>query len=226
MIDMTPTIQAKSDQLNADDLISGPITIKITQVSVGNAEDQPINIRYEGDNGRPWKPCKSMRRVLVGVWGKDGAQYVGRYLTLFRDASVKWAGVEVGGIRISHMSHLNKQESISLMVTRGSKKPYSVKPLQIQQEAEKNEGFLISDNDYMSWTNRMDEAQSVDDLKKIGSEIGGFTDKYDSESIGKLKAYYKDRLNSLKNTPPPDEIFPGDIPQGMSAEEYYESTRG
>lgn len=41
------TIQPKSDQLNADDLIAGPINITITSVRRGNAE-QPVGIEWEG----------------------------------------------------------------------------------------------------------------------------------------------------------------------------------
>ena len=63
-MDLSQTIIPKSDQLNADDLIAGPRTIRITAVSTGNAE-QPVVINYEGDNGRPYKPSKSMRRILV-----------------------------------------------------------------------------------------------------------------------------------------------------------------
>ncbi len=130
MVDLSKTILAKSDQLNADDLMSGPITITITNVTQGSGEDQPICIRYEGDNGKPWKPCKSMRRVLCALWGSDGSNYIGRRMTIFRDPSVKWAGMEVGGIRISHMSHIDKEERMALTASKGSKKGYIIKPLQ------------------------------------------------------------------------------------------------
>ena len=53
MGDMAPTIIPKSDQTNADDLISGPITIKITGVDIRGGQEQPISIHYEGDNGKP-----------------------------------------------------------------------------------------------------------------------------------------------------------------------------
>lgn len=129
MVDLSKTIQAKSDQLNSDDLVGGGITVKITDITAGNSPEQPVSVHYEGDNGKPWKPCKTMRRVLVGAWGGDGKKYVGRHITLYRDASVKWAGAEVGGIRISHMSHIDKPVSMSLAQTRGKKTPYTVQPL-------------------------------------------------------------------------------------------------
>lgn len=128
MVDLSTTIEPKSDQTNADDLVGGPRTIKITRVSKGSA-DQPITINFEGDNGRPYKPCKSMRRLLVKLWGKDGDQYVGRSLTLFCDPTVTFGGDAVGGIRISHLSHIEQDETLMLTVTRGKKKPYQVRKL-------------------------------------------------------------------------------------------------
>ena len=130
MNDMSATIAAKSDQLNSDDLIGGPITIEITDARVMMAE-QPCIINYKGDNGKPWKPGKSMRRVLVAAWGTDPKAYVGRALTLYRDPEVSFGGVKVGGIRISHMSHINSPLVTSLTVTRGNKKPFKVLPLVI-----------------------------------------------------------------------------------------------
>ncbi len=131
MLDMTPTIKAKSDQLNADDLIGGPITIKITKVSKG-AADQPININYEGDSGKPFKPCKTVRRILVAAWGKDGTLYVGKSMTIYNDQSVLWGGKPVGGIRISHLSDIDGTSlDVSLAVTRGVKRTITVEKLQV-----------------------------------------------------------------------------------------------
>jgi hypothetical protein len=126
---MRQTIVPKSDQLNADDLIAGEMTIKITKVDIKGGQEQPVSISFEGDNGKPYKACKSMCRVMVSAWGPDSTKYVGRSMTLFRDQSVKWAGMEVGGIRISHMSDIAGNQTLALTVTRGSKKPYTVKPL-------------------------------------------------------------------------------------------------
>jgi hypothetical protein len=128
MTDMTSTIIPKSDQTNSDDLIGGPRTIKVTKVSL-LAEDQPVAIHYEDDDGKPFKPCKSMRRVLVMVWGSDANAYAGRSMSLYRDENVKFGGQEVGGIRISHMSHLKEPVTFPLTATRGRKVPYKVLPL-------------------------------------------------------------------------------------------------
>lgn len=128
MLDLSKTIAPRSDQLNADDLIGGPRTITITGVKLV-AEDQPVAINFENDEGKPWKPCKSMRRVLVKAWGSDGAKYAGRSLTLYLDESVRFGGAAVGGIRICAMSHLSRDLVMALTATRGTKKAYTVKPL-------------------------------------------------------------------------------------------------
>lgn len=129
MNDMGAVIIPKSDQLNSDDLIAGPMTIKITDVSIRAGQEQPISISFEGDNGKPYKACKSMCRVMVTAWGRDSNNYIGRSMTLYRDPSVKWGGMEVGGIRISHMSDIDSKLTMALTATRGNKKPYTVLPL-------------------------------------------------------------------------------------------------
>ena len=135
MSDMSVAIVAKSDQLNNDDLLTGPITIKVTSVKIKSG-DQPVTVSYEGDGGKPYKPCKSMSRVMVHVWGRDSAAYIGRSMTLYSDPKVTWGGMEVGGIRISAISGIDQPLTMSLTETKGKKKPFTVRPLVIQQPAE------------------------------------------------------------------------------------------
>lgn len=127
--DMRPTIIPKSDQTNTDDLLGGPRTIKITGVSIRPGTEQPVSISYENDNGKPYKPCKSMCRVMVHLWGPDANKYVGRQITLYADPKVLWGGMAVGGIRISHMSDIDGASTMALTATKGSRKPFIVQPL-------------------------------------------------------------------------------------------------
>lgn len=128
-MNLSATIVPKSDQLNADDLMTGPRTVQITDVRAGSAE-QPVSIFFEGDNGRPYKPGKSMRRVLVSIWGDDSKAYIGRSLTLYRDDSIRFGSDEVGGIRISHASDITGQVVLALTVTRGKRKPFTIERLE------------------------------------------------------------------------------------------------
>ncbi len=129
MTDMTSAIVPKSDQINADDLIGGPRTIRIIGVAISPGADQPVSIKFDDSAGKVWRPCKSMSRVLVAAWGPDANAYVGRSVTLYRDPNVKWGGMAVGGIRISHMTHIDKQLVLALTETKGKRAPFVVKPL-------------------------------------------------------------------------------------------------
>lgn len=126
---LSDTILAKSDRLNAEDLLAGPLTVTVTNVYRKSA-DSPIAINYHGDNGRPFEPCKTMRKLLVAAWGEDGNAWIGRSMTLYNDPSVKWAGKEAGGVRISHLSHIQKRLILSLSETRGKKKQHTINILQ------------------------------------------------------------------------------------------------
>jgi len=136
MTDLSGTIAPKSEQLNADDLIVGPITIKVTKVEL-RAGEQPIAVSFEGDGGKPYMPGKSMRRVMVRLWGPDGNAYIGRSMTIFRDEKVRFGGMAVGGIRISHMTDIPETTTMALTETRASRKPFTVHPLVIDAPSDK-----------------------------------------------------------------------------------------
>jgi hypothetical protein len=132
MNDMSQVIVPKSDQINADDLIGRDMTITIRDVRISGGQEQPVSIFFDGSE-KAFRPCKSMSRVLVAAWGPDAKNYIGRALTLYRDPTVKWGGLEVGGIRISHMTNIDRPMTMALTATKGSRKPYTVKPLAAQQ---------------------------------------------------------------------------------------------
>ena len=127
-MDIADTTAPKSDQQNYDDYIAGPKTVTITEVRVPGGE-QPVEVHLAEFPGRPFKPSKSMRRVLVEAWGPSSAEYAGRRMTLFGDPSVKFGGAQVGGIRISHLSNLDGPKKISLTVTRGKRGIVTIQPL-------------------------------------------------------------------------------------------------
>lgn len=127
-MDISETLAPKSDQMDYEDLIAGPRTLTVKGVSRGPSAEQPLNILFE-EFDRPWRPSKGMRRVLAMAWGVDGVKYTGRKVTLFGDPTVKWAGQEVGGIRIRALSHIDEPLKVALTVTRGKREPYTVQPI-------------------------------------------------------------------------------------------------
>ena len=189
MTDLRKTIEPKSDQLNADDLIACTKTIKITGVQV-NTGEQSVSISYEGDEGKPYKPCKSMRRVLVMGWGVDGDDYIGRSLTLYNDVTVKWAGTEVGGIRISHMSHIEKAKRMMLTVTRGKRVPYVVEPL----ESKKLNN--LSDDDFNAHKVAIENCADMPQLSKIAKTIKAAS--YDKQGSDRLKEVYAEQSSKIR----------------------------
>ena len=128
MNDMSATIVAKRDQINAADLIGTSRTVIIKEVRIQAGDDQPVSILIEGDS-KAFRPCKGVRRLLVRVWGPDASKYIGQSMTLFCDKSVTWAGKEEGGIRVSHMTGLSEKIVEFMRTSRAATKPYQIMPL-------------------------------------------------------------------------------------------------
>jgi hypothetical protein len=126
------SILAKSDQINADDLVAGPVTVTIEKVRRGDKE-QPIFVDLVGYQGRSYKPCKTCRRILIASFGDDPKGWIGQRMTLFCDPTVMWAGVKVGGVRISHLSGLNEPRVFVLNQARGKKNEVTILPLKTSE---------------------------------------------------------------------------------------------
>lgn len=217
MTNLLPTITPKSDQLNADDLIGRSLTVTVSKVSLSGDADQPIAVHYEGDNGKPYKPCKSMRRVMVHVWGPDGAQFAGRRMTLYRDDEVRFGNAPVGGIRISHMSGIDRDVTMALTATRAARRPYTVRPLaggakgepveSVDLLAVLTEGRAAAERGsaaLTAWWSRLDRDQKAAAKPTLDGELKGATAKADQAGID-------DEPNSEENAPPAEgDTFPGD----------------
>ena len=165
MIDFSDTIQPKSDQLNADDMLVGPMTVKIIGVRRGSKE-QPVVIELDGGI-RPYLPCKSMRRVLISAWGAHGSEWVGKSMTLYRDPAVKFGGVALGGIRISHLSELERDMTMMLTTARGRRAGYTVKLLTESASGATIEHVLAA----------IESAQSSDELLKASDMSKSLSEK-------------------------------------------------
>ena len=126
-MDMSASIAPKSDQLDAIELVAGPQTFTIEKVTQNNAE-QPWNFHLK-EFPRPWRPSKSMLRVMAAAWGLDGNKYAGHRVTLFCDPTVQFGAETVGGTRISHMSGIDKPLRVPLLVKKGRSAVFTVQPL-------------------------------------------------------------------------------------------------
>ena len=128
MSDIADTLAPTSDQLDAVDLLGGPRTFTVARTTVRSGDEQPVNIHLE-EFPRPWRPGKSMRRVLAAAWGTDSSAWVGRRVTLYCDPEVTFGRDKVGGTRISHLSHIDGPKQIPLLVSRGKSQIFTVQPL-------------------------------------------------------------------------------------------------
>lgn len=127
-MDISSSTTPRSDQQNFDDYVAGPKTLTISEVRQGSAE-QPVELHLVEFPGRPYKPSKSMRRVLVAAWGAEASEYTGRKIRLYGDPEVTFGREKVGGIKIAALSNIDKPLSIALTVTRGKRAPFTVQPI-------------------------------------------------------------------------------------------------
>lgn len=195
-VDIRKATQAKSDQLNSDDLLAGTITGAVTGVRSGSKE-QPVQIDLNCWHV-PFKPCKSMIRILAACWGDNARDWVGRSMTLFNDPEVVYGGIKVGGIRISHLSHIESDMTISLTKTRGKKAPHIVKRIG-EQKAPPVEMYPADkfEANFQAW------ADLIASGKKTAEQI-----ITNVERGGKLTVGQADRIQAVKLAEPIDAPQP------------------
>lgn len=188
ILDISQAIEAKSDQMNADDLIGKPLTIRVSKVTL-NQTDQPVNIYYEGgDPKKPYKPCKSMLRLISAFWGIDANGWIGKSMTLYRDPDTTWAGQPCGGIRISHLSGLDKAETVSLQQSKNKRKLYTVEPLVEQKPTPKAPSMAVVIKSF-------NDAETPEVLRSKYAKAQTF-DEFRGDS--KIDEAYQAKLNSFE----------------------------
>jgi len=127
--DISETLIPNSDQLDAEDLAaSGPRVFTVTRTVVKSGAEQPVDV-YFAEFPRPWRPGRNMRRVLAHCWGKDSSKWVDHKVELYCDPDVKFGKETVGGTRISRLSHINGPVSAPIIIGRGTRGKWPVKPL-------------------------------------------------------------------------------------------------
>ena len=184
--DLRLTIVPRSDQLNAEQLLNGPMTVTVTDVRLGSSQEQPVIVHYEGEDGRPYLPCKTCRKILIHAWGENGRAWIGKSMTLYNDPAVKFGGADVGGIRISHMTDIERDIRVSLTATKGKKALYEVKRLAAPVKVDHADAIA--------------KAATVEDLKKAFGAAWKST--ADAAVQTRYKATYDARLAALTGQPP------------------------
>lgn len=130
-MDITAALAPASDQLDAVELVN-PRTFTIdTGSRLGKREGKTVAEIRLVDFDRVWRPSKGMLDVLAACWGTDAKQWVGRRVTLYNDPEVMFGPNKVGGIRISHLSHIDRARKVPIRGSGGAgrKIPWPVEPL-------------------------------------------------------------------------------------------------
>lgn len=134
MVDISQSLLAKSDQLNAADLID-PIAIQIDKVNYDPDRVQPLWIYYNKLEN-PWKPSKGMRKIIASdaILGLETDNWTGARLRIFRESSVKYAGKAVGGVEISEFDGITSKKSFPVRTAKMGTKAIDINPLVLSEK--------------------------------------------------------------------------------------------
>jgi len=129
-MDITEALAPASDQLDAVELVT-PRTFTIDAGSaLGMRDGKTVAEIRLSSFPRVWRPSKGMLDVLAACWGTDAKQWVGRRVTVYNDPEVMFGRDKVGGIRISHLSHIDKARTVTIRASgAGRKQSWRVDPL-------------------------------------------------------------------------------------------------
>ena len=165
--------EPKSDQLNADDLISGPRIVTVTGVKRGDTQ-QPVWI--ELSEAKTYKPSKGMRRVLVAAWGQHPAEWIGKRMEVYRDNNVVFGGVRVGGIRISGLSGIKSDMTFLITTSKGKRHEVTVKRIDDKPKTE-TPPLTEAEKTYIEdYTAELSRATTLDELNTISAGLEKKTD--------------------------------------------------
>jgi hypothetical protein len=121
-MDITDALAPTSDQLDAIELVN-PRTFTIGAGSaLGKRDGKTVAEIRLSDFPRVWRPSKGMLDVLAACWGTDAKQWVGRRVTVYNDPAVMFGKDKVGGIRISHLSHIDKARTVTIRASGAGRK--------------------------------------------------------------------------------------------------------
>lgn len=205
-MDLTKFAEPKSDQLNADDLIGGNLIVQIAGVTIDEAASK-VNVHIEGR--RPWRPCKTTLRQLFAAWGTDGEKWIGRWVELKRDPTVRFGGEDVGGIRIHALSHIPKPMDDKLTIAKGKKGAFRVEVLKPPTAKAADPDPILTalrlacvDATKRGWT--MDQVHAI-----MGATKGADVPPDQREAVTER---LKGDPPSAESEPPTDDTNPADSP--------------
>lgn len=193
------SVEPDSTQINAEDLLSGPQTFTVAGVKRGSKE-QPIQIELVGMD-RFFRPCKTVRRVLIALWSDEPAKWVGQRLTLYTDEEVRFGGIKCGGLRVSHATGIDNPRTFMLTQARGKKAEVTIRPIGKEQAKSKPEPApelpAGKHDDFAMLSTYIDDAKSETRLDQIAKLAAGF--RWSDATATKLADAIEQRRVDLLN---------------------------
>lgn len=204
MSDISHLIVAKSDRLNAVDIINGPKLITITSVDVPPKEG-PITIHFEGENGRPWIiGNKTVPRILGKLWGNKSEKWVGHSVEVHYDPDVIYAGEITGGVRPHAATGIDTTQIISLKEKRGGKpKVFKIEPLKITGASAKPATVQFSMENYERAVNKIvGESKTAEELSERFDRMSDWRKQAaqtDRDQAAKLRELVNEKIKELSD---------------------------
>lgn len=129
-VDIRAAIKPRSDQLNFENFLTGPQTFTVAKVTPGD-RDHPVFIHMVECPTTPYKPSKGMLKCIAcpDGWGDKSSKWAGLKITLYGDPTVIYGGVEVGGIKVSHLEEIEGDYETLISARRGVRKPHLIRKL-------------------------------------------------------------------------------------------------
>lgn len=138
MVSIKSFAEAKSDQINATDILGIEKHIKIREVRFFPEKiEQPLEIFYHGENVKCWRVSKGMARVLIKFWGDETDNWINREVILFCDETVTFGKEKTGGIRIKALSNIDNATAIRVPYARMRYKDYLIEKIESKTIPEK-----------------------------------------------------------------------------------------
>lgn len=133
--DVSETLKAKSDQLNAADLSGRKIRVQILGATKMSDERQPVAYRVSGGH-MPWRPPKCMRRLMATIASSTRTgPWMGMWVELYADARVFYGKDPTGGVRICGIDArmLPEKQTFTVRDSRGYLR-YEIEPIGTDQQ--------------------------------------------------------------------------------------------
>lgn len=193
--DISDTLAAKSDQMNAVELIGGDITVTVDNAVKVPGKEQPVWIYFVGDY-QPYKPCVGMRRLLAHFWGTRLSTWIGKKMTLYFEPTVIYGGKKTGGIRIKALSHIAKSDVVPVKETRTNIVEYKIDLLQDADTLAQKSQPSIADRVERAIAAYRD-CNTAEELMALGAKTDQLRAACDDAHKLKLTAVFEARMNAF-----------------------------